>query len=135
VTVSPATLVPGAELAPLAREVSQADINRYADASGDHNPLHIDPDFAATTQFGGPIMHGMMLLAFLSEMLTASFGENWVRSGRLKARFRGAGRPGDTVTCRGAIVSVDGGLAKVRVECVNQETEVLVTADVEVQVA
>ena len=88
--------------------ITQEQLQRYADASGDHNPLHLDPEFAAKTQFGGTIAHGMLVLAFVSEMLTAAFGQAWLDSGRLKVRFRAPARPGDTVEATGLVVAVNG---------------------------
>ncbi len=37
---------------------TQEEVNRFADLTGDHNPIHIDPAYAATTRFGKPIIHG-----------------------------------------------------------------------------
>ncbi len=67
----------GAELTPVVKKITQEKINRYAEAGGDGNPLHTDPEFAARTMFGGTIAHGMLVLAYLSEMLTAAFGPAW----------------------------------------------------------
>src|SRR3972149_7139736 len=88
------------EVAPVTRTLTQAMIDAYAEASGDHNPIHIDPDFARTTPMGGTIAHGMLVLSFFSEMMTAAFGEAWLRGGTLDVRFRAPARPGDTVTAR-----------------------------------
>ena len=115
------------------RTITQDTINQYAEASGDHNPLHVDPEFAATTRFEGPIAHGMLLLAYLSEMMTANLGESWVAGGRMKARFRGAARPGDTVTCSGTVTTSDEAGVSCRIECANQDGEVLVSADASVK--
>lgn len=125
----------GATLTPVTKLLTQGQINRYADASGDHNPLHLDPEFAATTQFEGVIAHGMLVLAYVSEMLTATFGASWPASGRLKVRFRGAARPGDAVTARGTIARVDGARIVCNVEAVNQSGEVLISGDAEVTTA
>jgi len=122
----------GEELPPLSRLITQEKIARYAEASGDHNPLHIDPEFAATTQFGGPVAHGMLVLAYLSEMLTVAFGERWVANGRMKARFRAPARPGDLVTAAGRVTKVENGMLRCEAECRNQTGEVLVAAEVEV---
>lgn len=123
---------PGTALPQHTRRVTQDKINRYADASGDHNPLHVDPAYAATTQFEGPIAHGMLVLAYVSEFLTAALGEEWLRSGRLKARFRGPARPGDTVTVSGRVLSVEGPRVKCEVEATSQAGEALITAEAQV---
>lgn len=81
----------------MVKTITQEQLIQYADASGDHNPLHLDARFAGTTQFGGIIAHGMLTLAFVSEMMLAAFGRSWLESGSLKVRFRGAAHPGDRV--------------------------------------
>jgi len=80
--------------------ITQGGLQAYAQATGDSNPLHLDPDFAATTQFGGIIAHGMLTLAFISQMMVAAFGRSWLETGTMRARFRGAAYLGDEVeTC------------------------------------
>jgi 3-hydroxybutyryl-CoA dehydratase len=129
----------GAEVPPLSKALSQEKIDRYAEASSDFNPIHVDPAFAAQTPFGGTIAHGMLLLAYLSEMLTAAFGLAWLSGGRMKVRFRGAARPGDTVTVSGRVErthEVDGGLRVVcAVACRNQAGQALVTGEAEVKLS
>jgi 3-hydroxybutyryl-CoA dehydratase len=131
-TQKTAALREGQELRPLTKTISQEKINRYAPASGDLNPLHTDPAFAAGTQFGGTIAHGMLVLAYLSEMLTAAFGEAWPASGRLKVRFRAPARPGDTVTATGRVTRIAEGGIICEVECRKQDGEVLVSGEAEV---
>lgn len=121
------SLAVGSELPPVVKEITQGKIARYADASGDHNPLHIDADFAAATQFEGTIAHGMLVLAYLSEMLTGAFGERWLDSGRLKIRFRAPARPGDTITATGTVTAVDGGSVSCDIECKNHTGETLIS--------
>jgi len=60
-----------AEVRPVVRVVTQQRIDAYADASGDHNPIHVDPEFARATPFGGTIAHGMLVLALIGEMMEA----------------------------------------------------------------
>jgi 3-hydroxybutyryl-CoA dehydratase len=124
----------GEALPVVTKTLTQEGINRYADVSGDGNPLHTDPAFAATTRFGGPIAHGMLILAYVSECLTDAFGQRWLATGRLKARFRGPARPGDTVTVTGSIVRRDGSRVYCEVQARNQAGEPLITADAEVEV-
>lgn len=51
------------------RTFSPEEVQIFADISGDDNPLHLDPHFAATTPFGKPIVHGVFLMAFVSKIL------------------------------------------------------------------
>ena len=87
----------------LVKTISQAQLNAYAQASGDYNPLHLDPGFAAKTQFGGVIAHGMLTLAFISEMMAEGFGRPWLETGTLNVRFKGAAYLEDQVTTWGRV--------------------------------
>ncbi|MGB6936537.1 MAG: MaoC family dehydratase, partial [Xanthobacteraceae bacterium] len=55
-------------------QVDRTAIRRYADVTDDHNPIHLDPDFAAKTPMGGIIAHGMLSLSLLWQSLQATFG-------------------------------------------------------------
>ncbi len=88
----------------VARTVNQEWLNAYAAAAGDFNPLHWDADFAATTQFGGVIAHGMLTLALVSQMMAFAYGRAWLETGSLKVRFRSAAYLGDLVESRGSVV-------------------------------
>ena len=85
----------------ISKDIDQERLTAYAKASGDDNPLHLDPEFAATTQFGGIIAHGMLTLAFVSEMMAADNGRDWLRTGGLRVRFKGAAYLGDKVEAWG----------------------------------
>jgi 3-hydroxybutyryl-CoA dehydratase len=132
-TERPTTYGVGDELPAITKALTQDEITRYAEASGDRNPLHIDAAFAATTQFGGTIAHGMLVLAYIVEMVATAFGDAWPRSGRLKVRFRGAARPGDTVRAGGRITGVADGKITCEVECRNQDGESLITGEASVR--
>jgi acyl dehydratase len=82
-------------------------VRAYADAAGDHNPIHLDAAFAAGTPFGGPIAHGMLLLAYLSRLLSARFGPAWVEGGSLDARFRAPALVGAVVRVGGQVTAVE----------------------------
>jgi len=135
--------VPG--VPPLSRRVTQEGIRRYAEASGDYNPIHVDEEYARTTPFGGTIAHGMLVLAYLSEMMAAAFGDDWLAGGRLKVRFRAPARPGDTLTARAetrrarlpdgqARQVSDDRVLEYGIECCNQRGEALVSGTAEVVV-
>lgn len=57
---------PGDSLPSVIKHITQREINLYAEASGDFNPIHIDESFAAQTPLGGTIAHGMLILAYVS---------------------------------------------------------------------
>ena len=107
----------GEALPTVEKTVDQARIEMYAQASGDFNPIHVDEDFAAQTQFGGTIAHGMMIAATISEMMSAAFGTDWARSGKMKIRFRSPVKPGQRVTARGSVRSIAESESGRRITC------------------
>ncbi len=119
-------------VAPLVRAVTQDKIRRYAEAVGDFNPIHVDEEFARSTPFGGTIAHGMLVLAYASDMMAAAFGDAWSRSGRLRARFKAPARPGDNLTiqatARRATAGEGGVTYEYEITCSNQDGETLLTA-------
>lgn len=77
--------------------VTQAEIQAFAAVSGDHNPVHLDPDFAATTPFKGVIAHGMLSAAFISAIVgTEMPGKGTIYMGQ-NLKFLAPVRPGDKV--------------------------------------
>lgn len=134
----------GDALPTIEKKITQRQVERYAQAAGDFNPIHIDPDFAAGAQFGGAtldgtIAHGMMILASVSEMLTLAFGERWLDSGRLKVRFRGPVYPGETISAFGNVKSVSETAECRNLVCAvgvrNQDGEIVISGDAAVSVA
>ena len=127
----------GKALSPVARQITQEKINLYAEASGDFNPIHADESFAATTPFGGTIAHGMLNLAYVSEMMTSAFGESWSSGGKLRAKFKDSARPGDTLTINGRIDCIehkdDVSYANCSFECRNQKGEMIITGEATVR--
>jgi len=123
----------GKALNPVAKHITQEKINLYAEASGDSNPIHIDESFAAKTPLGGTIAHGMLSLAYVSEMMTSAFGRGWLSGGKLRAKFKEPARPGDTLTITGKINCIerkdDVSYANCTYECRNQKGEVIVVGE------
>lgn len=101
----------------VSKTITQEQLEAYAAASGDDNPLHLDAEFAATTQFGGIIAHGMLTLAAISEMMTASFGSAWLETGGLNVRFRGAAYVGDRLESWGRVSKEEEGPGGRRLVC------------------
>lgn len=135
--LSPAEMVPGVELGTLTRTITQQRIDRYAGASGDYNPIHIDPRFAAGSPFGGTVAHGMLLLSYVSCLLTRAAGLAWSGSGALKVKFRNPAPEGAMVTARGQVerleddaYGVQYAVCAVRLE--NAAGEALITGEARV---
>ncbi len=128
----------GDTLPTVEKTFSQDDVNRYADAAGDHNPIHVDPNFAAGSQFGRRIAHGMMIAASISEMMAQAFGQDWHKSGRMKIRFRAPVFPGETVRASGTVRSVrqieDATEVAVSVQVTKANDEVAITGDARVRI-
>ena len=128
----------GMALPGLKKVVTQQNINLYAQASRDFNPIHIDQDFAGRTSLGGTIAHGMLILAYISQMMTTAFGQSWLSGGKLNVRFRAPARPGDTITVSGKIRQVtkneDHTLISCEVLCTNQNGESVITGETQVRV-
>lgn len=129
----------GKALNPVVKHITQEKINLYAEASGDFNPIHVDESFAAKTPFGGTIAHGMLNLAYVSEMMTSAFGRSWVSGGKLRAKFKESARPGDTLTITGKIDCIeqksDVSYANCSFECRNQRGETIVTGEATVRLS
>ena len=108
----------GEALPTLIKRVTQEMINRWAEVSGDFNPLHVDPDFGKTTFFGTNIAHGPLTLSFIIEMLTRWLGKAWISSGRLYDVRLVAPVPPDTeITAGGEVTKVELEGSQRRVDC------------------
>lgn len=133
-----ADLREGSELPGLSREIKQEKINLYAQASRDFNPIHIDEDFARRTPLGGTIAHGMLVLAYVSRMMTGAFGRHWLTGGKLNVRFKAPARPGDVVSVSGRVTRAepvaDGTLYRCEVLCASRDGAPVISGDAKVKV-
>jgi 3-hydroxybutyryl-CoA dehydratase len=120
---------------PVVRTVTQERIGAYADASGDHNPIHVDPEFARSTPFGGTIAHGMLVLALIGEMMRAAYGDAWNTNGKLRVRFKAPTRSGDTVTGSAVLTKESADGMEYAVQCTSQSGEVLIEGRASVRAA
>jgi 3-hydroxybutyryl-CoA dehydratase len=128
----------GSSLPELCKHITQEDINLYAKASGDFNPIHIDEEFARKTPAGGTIAHGMLILAFASQVMTLAFGKSWLTGGRFNVRFKTPARPGDTIAVQAKIKDIQSSIGQtiVRcdVQCSNQKGETVISGEAIVRV-
>lgn len=110
-------IVPDMSLASFLRTPTQKRINLYAKASGDYNPIHVDANYANQTPFGGTIAHGMLVLSYISEMMLAAFGSQWLSTGWLSVRFKSPAHSGKQVKVEGRIRTVERTDKQIKVIC------------------
>jgi acyl dehydratase len=102
----------GQTLPALTKQVTVEQIQQYAEASGDRNPIHVDETFARAAGLPGVIAHGMLTMAFANQMVTDWLGDRSLLK-KLQGRFAGMVLPGDDVTCTGTVTSKDDATRRV----------------------
>ncbi len=113
--MNPETATTGDALPSFERAMTQDIINAWADVSGDRNPLHVDPEFARTTRYGGTIAHGHIALSYLCQLMAGWGGTRWMRGGKLAdIRFVAPIRPGNQYRIGGEVTSVSDTQVAVR---------------------
>jgi acyl dehydratase len=103
---------PGSDLPELRVTPDKYLTVRYAGASGDFNPIHIDEEFARAVGLPGRILHGLWTMAQVARALTEAAGGP-DRLARLSVQFRGMGLPEHEIAVSGTVREVDGGMARV----------------------
>lgn len=118
----------GDVMTPLARTVTQAQINAYAEASGDSNPIHVDEAFARSVGLPGTIAHGLLDMGILTEAV-ARWAGGYDRVTSVRCRFSKPLLPGETVTCTGRVVEIDEfqEVATLELEAVSSRGEKVLT--------
>ena len=105
----------------------------YAGASGDYNPIHIDPDFGKMVGLNGTILQGLCTLAFAAKAVTDWAGDPG-KLKKIKCRFSAPVMMEDTISIQGAVTDVQAGQAKINLKVTNQSgAEVLQNVEVEVK--
>jgi acyl dehydratase len=104
---------------------------RYAGASGDFNPIHIDEDFAQQVGLPGRILHGLWTMAEVARAHTEAAGGP-EKLKRLSVQFRGMGRMGEEIVVSGKVSEVRDGVAKVESEAVQSGNRIIRNAVAEV---
>lgn len=112
----------GAELGPSDwRAITQDDVNVFADLTGDHNPIHLDEEFAAASPFGTRIVHGLLTLSdvvpHMSQLLKVTGVGLGINYGLNRVRFPAPVPVGSRIRVRGQLADVteiDGGYQAVQ---------------------
>ncbi len=113
----------------LVENLGRTQIVQYAGASGDFNPIHHDETFATQSAgYASVFAHGMLTMGMTGRLLTDWLGDGVLRS--FGVRFVNQVWPGDTLTARGTVTSIeerdDGNLVAVEVVTQNQKGETVV---------
>lgn len=119
------------ETASVSKTITDADIEAFAELTGDRNPVHLDDEFAASTRFGRRIAHGMLGASLISAVLANKLpGQGTVYLSQT-LQFLAPVFPGDTVTARVRVAKVreDKPIVTLETVCVNQRDEQLIKGE------
>ena len=127
-----ADLKPGDPIPELKETPDKYLPHRYAGASGDFNPIHIDPEFAKQVGLPGNILHGLYMMALVARA-NANLADGDPRAlKRLSVEFRGMGIPEQEIVVSGEIKEVDGN--RILTECVAKQGDKRVIRNAEAEV-
>jgi len=105
----------------------------YAGASGDYNPIHIDPEFGKLVGLNGAILQGLCTLAFAAKTVTDWAGDPG-KLKKIKCRFSAPVMMEDTISVQATVADVQAGRARVDLQVINQVgAEVLQNVEAEVE--
>jgi acyl dehydratase len=106
--------------------IRREDLQRYSEASGDLNPLHLDPEFARQAGFGNVIVHGMLGMALLGRLIQDNFEQEDLLS--FRARFRKVIEIDQVMVCRARLASRARSTAVLSLEVLSPADTVLIDA-------
>ena len=106
---------------------------RYAGASGDFNPIHIDPEFAKQVGLPGNILHGLYSMAQVARACTQAVGSDPRSLKRLSVQFRGMGLPEQEITVTGTVQEDDDGRIVIATEAEQGGKKIIKNARAELQ--
>lgn len=107
--------------------------HRYAGASGDFNPIHIDPEFAKAVGLPGTILHGLYMMGLVARANAAVAGGDPRALKRLSVQFRGMGAPETEIVVSGTVKSVDGDVVTIDTVAAQGENQTIRNAEAEIQ--
>ena len=113
--------------------ITRIEIARYAGASGDFNPVHVDEEFARAAGVPSVFAHGLLSAGLLGQYLAHWVGQANVR--KFGVRFTGQVWPDDMLTIRGEVKSVEDGLAQIALSATRQTGDVVVKGTAVARVA
>ena len=105
--------------------------HRYAGASGDFNPIHIDPEFAKQVGLPNSILHGLYMMGLVAKANTDAAGGDPRARKRLSVQFRGMGAPETEIVVTGTVREAEGERILVDTEAAQGENRVIRNAEAE----
>lgn len=122
-----ADITVGDTLPPLTtKPISRTTLALFAGASGDHNPIHIDIDFAKQAGMPDVFAHGMLGMAYLGRLLTGWAPQTAIRE--FSTRFVSITQIHAVITCTGTVVEkLDGNLVRLEIQAADQNGDVKLT--------
>jgi acyl dehydratase len=108
--------------------------HRYAGASGDFNPIHIDADFAKAVGLPNNILHGLYMMGLVARAATDVAGGDPKALKRLSVQFRGMGAPETEIVVSGTVKSVEGDRVVIDTIAAQGDKETIRNSEAEVQV-
>ena len=106
---------------------------RYAEASGDPNPIHTDEEFAKSVGLPGCVLHGLYSMAQVARAHTALADGNPRALKRLRVQFRGMGFPEQEIVVTGTVKEVSDGRIVTETEAAQGDNRIIRNAEAEVQ--
>ena len=108
--------------------------NRYAGASGDFNPIHIDADFAKSVGLPSNILHGLYSMGLVAKAAAQGLGGGDPRAlKKLTVQFRGLGLPEQEIAVTGTVKEVDGNRITVDLEAAQGDNRIIRNAQAELE--
>ncbi|HJZ34883.1 MAG TPA: MaoC/PaaZ C-terminal domain-containing protein [Solirubrobacterales bacterium] len=109
--------------------------NRYAGASGDYNPIHVDDEFAKSVGLPGNILHGLYGMGLVAKAAAQGLAGGDPRAlKKLTVQFRGMGLPEQEIDVTGTVKEVDGSRVTVDLEARQGDTRIIRNAVAELEV-
>jgi len=124
------------DTASVTKTFTQEDVQKFAELSGDHNPIHLDEEHARGTRFGRRIAHGMLTSSLISNVIGNELpGVGSIYLGQM-LQFLAPVFPGDIITARATVTSVreDKPIVKLETVCKNQRDEIVIKGEATVLV-
>lgn len=118
------------------REITDELVQKFAEVSGDFNPLHLDEEFAKETRFGKRVAHGILSASFISAILGYYLSEKKILYLSQTLKFTAPVFIGDTITAKAKVVNVreEKKIVTLETTCENQKGETVIKGEAVIMV-